>query len=351
MLPAPDVHVACTVALVGARDACTRAFTELTGVTARVVLGLRHGVTSSDVAVWDAGSVPEPLARIYLAECDGLLVLGEHVDGELLGQLPRVGRLAILRGAVPAAAERSPRRRPGVGPSPRSTRGLRDNEQVQLAPVRQEVREFAEGAWEQDLADAVAWLSHPGSRSRGEPNRQLSGVEQRFLAWVEDDQYSDDDFLSAVDEGTVQPWDHRAHLRVAWLANLCGDPHAGMAIACDRIRRAVEAGAGRQGAQFHATMTYFWVRMVQAAVWASQGATADFRTFLLLHPCLFHGGLWRGYYSAARMGSPAAAACVVAPDLAQLPQGTRRIVECGDAEGTLVKKGRRRCTRGAALRG
>lgn len=254
-------------------------------------------------------------------------MLGEHVDGELLGQLPRVGRLAILRGAPP---EERPRR--AGGPTPRSTRGIRDSEQVQLAPARQEMREFGEGAWEQDLADAVAWLTQPGScRSRGEPNRQLSGLEQRFLDWVEGDRYSDDDFLSAVDAGTVQPWDHRAHLRVAWLANLCGDPHAGMAIACDRIRRAVEAGAGRKNAQFHATMTYFWVRMVQAAVWASQGATADFRTFLLMHPCLFNGGLWRSYYSAARMGSPAAAACVVAPDLAQLPQGSRRIVECGDA--------------------
>jgi hypothetical protein len=341
MLPAPDVHVASTVALVGARGACTRAFAELTGMTARVVLGVRTGV-AGDVAVWDAGSVPEPLARVYLAECNGLLVVGENVDGELLGQLPRVGRLAILRGAPPEGP--SPRRKQG-------TRGLRDTEQVQLAPARQEVREFASGDWDQDLADAMAWVSQPGSRSRGEPNRQLSSVEKRFLEWVEGDRYSDDDFLTAVDDGTVQPWDHRAHLRVAWLANLCGDPHAGMAIACDRIRRAVEAGAGRQGAQFHATMTYFWVRMVQAAVWASQGATADFKTFLLLHPCLFHGGLWRGYYSGARMGSPAAAACVVAPDLAQLPQGTRRIVECGDAEGTLVKKGRRRCTRGAALRG
>ena len=61
-------------------------------MTARVVLGLRTGV-AGDVAVWDAGSVPEPLARLYLAECDGLLVVGEHVR-------PREGRTEPSRSRV-----------------------------------------------------------------------------------------------------------------------------------------------------------------------------------------------------------------------------------------------------------
>ena len=47
----------------------------------------------------------------------------------------------------------------------------------------------------------------------------------------------------------MHPWDHRAHLRVAWLSNLCGDPHAGMGLTFERIRTAVAAGAGREGAE------------------------------------------------------------------------------------------------------
>lgn len=309
------------VALVGPRAACTAAFAELTGVTARVVVGLRVSV-ARNVAIWDAGSVPSGLAKLYLAECDGILVVGG------LEELP--GLLESLPASVPTAL---------VGP------------ELQRAPENgvASPRRFASGrGWGPDLTDAVAWLS--AHRPPRYPDRKLSSLEARFLEWVQGDGSNDEDFLESVDDGTVAPWDHRAHLRVAWLASLSGDPHAGMAIACDRIRRAVEAGAGRSGAEFHATMTYFWVRLVQAALFASPGAGVDFCTFLLLHPMLFHGGLWRSFYSSDRLFSSAAAACVVSPDLAPLPAGHRRTVECGDAEGTLVKKGRRRCTRGASLR-
>merc|ERR1719375_2071136 len=187
------------------------------------------------------------------------------------------------------------------------------------------------------------------------PQNQGTSVEKNFLAWVDREDVSDEEFLRKVDTAKEwAPWDHRAHLRIAYLSSL-GGTREGMALSAERIRAVVEEGrVSRPGAQFHATMTYAWVSLVQAGLF---GPTPDakrssFGAFLLLHPALYNGGIWRAYYSAPRMASPAAAAFVVEPDLSPFPVPGKNSwrVRCGEAEGALERRGRRFRVRGSRVR-
>merc|ERR1719498_1791655 len=188
------------------------------------------------------------------------------------------------------------------------------------------------------------------------PQEQASrtSVEASFLEWVDRNDASDADFLAAVDALKWAPWDHRAHLRIAYLSSLSGT-REGMSLSVERIRAVCEHGkVTRPGAQFHATMTYAWVSLVQAGLFGPtpEAKRSSFAAFLLLHPALYNGGIWRAYYSAPRMASPAAVSFVVKPDLKpfSVPGKNSWRVRCGEAEGALERRGRRFRVRGGRVR-
>ncbi|GIL47047.1 hypothetical protein Vafri_3881 [Volvox africanus] len=167
-----------------------------------------------------------------------------------------------------------------------------------------------------DPADVPASVSSSGS-SRG-----LDVLER----WLQVEDEPDEEFLRKLEDYSLESWDHRTHLRLAWLYLTRLGRREGLARIHSSIRAFIEHSsltARRNGTTYHETMTYFWAHMVHFAI-ASQnvpaGATPDFRFFLLMNPQLTNGGLFLHYYSKQLMlQSPESRVRVVLPDKRPLP--------------------------------
>ncbi|WP_037600894.1 hypothetical protein [Streptacidiphilus rugosus] len=108
---------------------------------------------------------------------------------------------------------------------------------------------------------------------------------------------------------------HRQHVQLTWLAVDRLGPAAALELVDAGIREAARAG-GAPG-KYHATMTRAWLELVAHHAAATRGE--DFEDFLRAAPELLDKGLLNRFYSAELLGSPAARASWVAPDLAPLP--------------------------------
>jgi small GTP-binding protein len=127
-------------------------------------------------------------------------------------------------------------------------------------------------------------------------------LEQMLLEWLERVDEDDDLFLQKLADATLDSWDHRTHLRIAWLLLSRHGRREGMKQIFEgiksfierspRTRRGADGKGDGRGTTFHETMTYFWVHMVDYAMHATKNPTGDFRGFLLLNPQLANGGLF-----------------------------------------------------------
>uniref|UniRef100_A0A7R9VZ73 Uncharacterized protein n=1 Tax=Chlamydomonas euryale TaxID=1486919 RepID=A0A7R9VZ73_9CHLO len=195
----------------------------------------------------------------------------------------------------------------------------------------------------QTFVDAIQWLvsamserrssageapqpSAPSARAPGggasASGEDLESVLQRWMS-VEDS--PDDALLAALEDCSLEVWDHRTHLRIAWVLLSRHGRRAAMPLIFDGIKNFIEKSpkarrASGRGSTFHETMTYFWVHLVDYAMHATRNDAGNFRTFLLLNPQLADGGLFLRYYSKARMlHDPEARTQVVLPDVKPLP--------------------------------
>jgi hypothetical protein len=116
--------------------------------------------------------------------------------------------------------------------------------------------------------------------------------------------YSDDEFISAVEACAIESFHHSDHIRLARLyCERWGLPEGSRRIV-ETIQRL--AAHGGQPDKYHHTMTLAWMRVVDAA---RQGPGAD----------LLDKNALRNYYSAAVLSSDMARRGWVEPDLAPLP--------------------------------
>ena len=128
---------------------------------------------------------------------------------------------------------------------------------------------------------------------------------------------TDDELLARFQDLTLPPacFDHRAHLRFAWIV-LQRHP---VAEAVERVGASIRAFAAHVGAhgKYHATLTEALVRVMHAR--GAAGAR-PFDGFLADNPELVRDprGVVLGHYSEALLDSPAARAAFVAPDRAPL---------------------------------
>ena len=129
---------------------------------------------------------------------------------------------------------------------------------------------------------------------------------------------SDDAFLQAFLDGSLPPghFHHRDHLRLAWLLIR----RFGMEPAGSIVSSGIREFAARHGQakKYHETMTQFWVRIVGHAGHA-RPEIDDFDTFVETFPLLLDTGLPFRHWQRETMGSAAAHAEWLEPDLLPLP--------------------------------
>eukprot|EP01038_Epipyxis_sp_PR26KG_P005144 gene5144-7164_t len=156
---------------------------------------------------------------------------------------------------------------------------------------------------------------------------ERSKEELLLEEWLERVDEEDELFLQKLTDATLDQWDHRTHLRIAWLYLTLYGRREGLSKIFTSIKSFIERSprtqrkdAATRGTTFHETMTYFWVHMVHYAMNATKNPNNQFKTFLLLNPQLSNGGLFLHYYSKQRMLMDAEArVSVLLPDIRPLP--------------------------------
>jgi hypothetical protein len=126
---------------------------------------------------------------------------------------------------------------------------------------------------------------------------------------------TDDTFLARFEAGSLESFDHRDHLRVAFAYARRG----GIEHAVDRARRGLRHMTAAHGEpeRYHETLTTAWARVI--AHHALSHAHREFDAFLAAHPQLLRRDLLLGHYTRERLFSAAARARFVEPDLLPLP--------------------------------
>lgn len=159
--------------------------------------------------------------------------------------------------------------------------------------------------------------------SASEEDIMAKKVEETLLDWLSRKDGDDDEFLQQLEECTLDNWDHRTHLRIAWLLLSRHGRREGLAKIFAGIRHFIDNSHRTfrsRGTTFHETMTYFWTHMVHYAMVTTANPRKDFNTFLLLNPQLANGGLFLHYYSKKLMLQTADSRLqVVLPDIRPLP--------------------------------
>jgi CDP-diacylglycerol--glycerol-3-phosphate 3-phosphatidyltransferase len=129
---------------------------------------------------------------------------------------------------------------------------------------------------------------------------------------------TDDEFVHAFLHGSLPPTEfhHRDHLRLAWkLTRELGETAAAQAVTNGIREFATRHG---QAAKYHQTMTLFWVRIVGHMA-SARPDIAEFAAFLAAFPRLLDKDLPYRHWRRETMGSAAARAEWVEPDLIALP--------------------------------
>lgn len=134
------------------------------------------------------------------------------------------------------------------------------------------------------------------------------------MSWSSDDAA----FVAAVENTTLPAasFDHRGHVRLAWLY-LCAEPFPQ---ATTRMSQSIRRFATHAGAadKFHETVTVAWMHLVAAAIEASPAGTT-FDALVTSHPVLIDAGALARHYSPARLQAPESKTSFVSPDLEPLP--------------------------------
>jgi hypothetical protein len=127
---------------------------------------------------------------------------------------------------------------------------------------------------------------------------------------------SDEDFLRRFEDTSHEGFDHRSHVRMCWLYVRRHGADGAIPRVVDGIRRYATAKGAAD--KYHHTLTLLWVRLVAAAVRATP-ALDGFDAFYAAHPHLAEKGQAQRFYTEESLGSPAARAGWVEPDLQPLP--------------------------------
>jgi hypothetical protein len=128
---------------------------------------------------------------------------------------------------------------------------------------------------------------------------------------------NDSEFLQAFEEGTLRPFPHRSHIRMAWLYLRAHRWEVGVQKIRGGIRRYAE-GLGASS-KYHETITLFWAHLVYYVIQCFPEVD-DFDTLVALHPGLLDASLITRHYSDRLLYSEAARFQWIAPDMQPMPE-------------------------------
>ena len=139
---------------------------------------------------------------------------------------------------------------------------------------------------------------------------------------------SDDDFLATFEDGSLPftNWNHRAHVRVAFLYL----SRFGLAEAIDRMRSGIKAYNAVHGVEdgpvmgYHETTTQAFMRLIHQAL-QERGPFQDSHEFCERNPELLDRRVLLCYYTRDRIMEPAAKVRFVEPDIAPLDRIGRTV--------------------------
>jgi ADP-ribosylation factor protein 1 len=164
-------------------------------------------------------------------------------------------------------------------------------------------------------------------KSLTKEEEEAKRLENLLLEWLSREDESDELFLAKLLDYSLDTWDHRTHLRIAWIYLNQYGRREGLVRIFASIKAFIEnsprtktASSSTRGTTFHETMTYFWSHMVHYAIVATKNPRNDFKSFLVLNPQLVNGGLFLHYYSKNLMLMNAESReSVILPDIRPLP--------------------------------
>ncbi|KAJ3084941.1 ubiquitinyl hydrolase 1 [Quaeritorhiza haematococci] len=146
-----------------------------------------------------------------------------------------------------------------------------------------------------------------------------------------DEPASSDEFLAHFKEGQIVLFDHRAHIRIAFIVlSQALNQGSGVSEATQQFVSTLQtffakADRTRIRNTFHLTMTTFWCNMVVLSIMAYSAKLGrplvgdDFPKFLEENPTLMWSGLWSLHYTKDKLFTKEAAAEFLPPDLKPFP--------------------------------
>jgi len=198
-------------------------------------------------------------------------------------------------------------------------------EKVALISIEQTHKFFeVSGKTGKGMDELLDWLGKNLSKKQRkiEEKKEINKNEEEdlFVRWIEVEDEPDDEFIEKFKTYKLEKWDHRTHLRIAWLYLTKDGRREGMKKIFEGIKNFIENSNRTNGKTFHETMTYFWIHMVHYAIQATPNPSGDFKGFLLMNPQLSNGGMFLQYYKKETMlNNPEARVKVILPDLKPLP--------------------------------
>ena len=256
----------------------------------------RRGETGGLWTIWDVGGCDKirPLWRHYFHNTHALVYFVDSNDRDRLGEtrdellrLVNEPELAGCRVLV-FANKRDLAGAMGLDELQAVLPQHLDRDQWHLQPC---VATTGEGLWEgldwlladngrncgdspgedhggDDHPDGGAGIGVPLSPEEEQDQRQRALMEE----WLSRADNSDDEFLEQLWTYTLDSWDHRTHLRIAWILLTRHGRQKGLPLIFDGIKNFIENSdrtKRARGTTFHETMTYFWVHLVHYALVAT----------------------------------------------------------------------------------
>ncbi len=148
------------------------------------------------------------------------------------------------------------------------------------------------------------------------------------------DTLNDKAFLAAVGDYSLPCWDHKTHIRLAYIVLRDEGRRKAVTTIMSLIEKFIKNSIRTNGRTFHVSMTYFWLHLIHLAMLLSQiplgeppagetDAADDVRTFnafLERNLWLLNGGLFKKFYrDETLLRNEEARRVFVPPDLQPLP--------------------------------